>query len=56
LTISPVMATYASRNGISLEIAPRVVLRHNDLKTTQVYLGKVSEQDEIFFAITCPLG
>ena len=29
-------ATYASRNGIPLEIVSKVILRHRDLKTTQV--------------------
>jgi integrase/recombinase XerD len=36
-------ATFASRNGMPLEITSKVRLRHEDLKTTQVYLGKVSE-------------
>ncbi|MGD0238311.1 MAG: site-specific integrase [Syntrophorhabdales bacterium] len=40
-------ATYASRNGVPLEIVSKVILRHHDLKTTQVYLGKVSEQEAI---------
>jgi integrase len=40
-------ATYASRNGIPLEIVSKVILRHQDLKTTQVYLGKVSETEAI---------
>jgi len=40
-------ATYASRNGIPLEIISKVILRHQDLKTTQVYLGKVSEAEAI---------
>ncbi len=40
-------ATYASRNGVRLEIVSKVILRHQDLKTTQVYLGKVSEQEAI---------
>ncbi len=31
-------ATYASRNGVPLEITSRVILRHQDLKTTHVYL------------------
>jgi integrase len=33
-------ATYASRNGIPLEVISKVILRHSDLKTTQMYLGK----------------
>lgn len=52
LTIAPhdlrrYSATYASRNGVPLEIVSKVILRHQDLKTTQVYLGKVSEQEAI---------
>jgi integrase/recombinase XerD len=30
-----------------LEIAAKVILRHQDLKTTQAYLGKVSESEAI---------
>lgn len=40
-------ATYASRNGVPLEIVSKVILRHHDLKTTQVYLGKVSESEAL---------
>ena len=40
-------ATYASRNGVPLEIVSKVILRHQDLKTTQIYLGKVSESEAI---------
>jgi integrase len=40
-------ATYASRNGIPLEIVSKIILRHHDLKTTQIYLGKVSESEAI---------
>jgi len=40
-------ATFASRNGVPLEIISKVILRHQDLKTTQVYLGKVSESEAI---------
>ena len=29
-------ATYASRNGVPLEIISKAILRHQDLKTTQV--------------------
>jgi len=38
-------ATYASRNGVLLEIVSKVFLRHQDLRTTQIYLGKVSESE-----------
>ena len=40
-------ATYASRNGVPLEIVSKIILRHHDLKTTQIYLGKVSESEAI---------
>jgi integrase len=40
-------ATYASRNGIPLEIVSKVILRHRDLNTTQVYLGKISDSEAI---------
>jgi integrase len=40
-------ATYASRNCMPLEIVSKVILRHHDLKTTQVYLGKVSESEAL---------
>lgn len=40
-------ATYASRNGNPLEVESKVILRHQDLKTTQVYLGKISETEAI---------
>jgi integrase len=34
-------ATYASRNGIPPEVISKVILRHQDLKTTQMYLGRM---------------
>jgi integrase len=40
-------ATYASRSGVPLEIVSKVILRHQDLKTTQAYWGKVSETEAI---------
>lgn len=40
-------ATYASRNGVPLEIISKVILRHQDLKTTQVYLGRISDTEAI---------
>jgi len=36
-------AAYASRNGIPLEVISNVMLRRQDLKTTQMYLGRISE-------------
>ncbi|SPQ02019.1 Integrase/recombinase [Candidatus Sulfobium mesophilum] len=41
------LATYASRNGVPLEIISKVILRHQDLKTTQIYLGKISDTEAI---------
>jgi integrase/recombinase XerD len=40
-------ATFASRNGVPLEIVSKVLLRHHDLKTTQIYLGKVNDTEAI---------
>jgi len=40
-------ATFASRNGVPLEIISKVILRHQNLKTTQLYLGKVSDSEAI---------
>jgi hypothetical protein len=38
---------YASRNRILLEVVSKVVLRHPDLKTTQMYLGRISEAESL---------
>jgi integrase/recombinase XerD len=40
-------ATYASRAGEPLEIILKVILRHSNLSTTQLYLGKVSDVEAI---------
>ena len=40
-------ATFASRNGVPIEIISKVLLRHQNLKTTQLYLGKVSDAEAI---------
>jgi site-specific recombinase XerD len=40
-------ATYASRNGVPLEIVSKKLLRHHDLKTKYVYLGKVNDTEAI---------
>jgi integrase len=40
-------ATYASRNGVPLEVISKVILRHQDLKTTQMYLGRISESEAL---------
>ena len=36
-------ATYASRSGVPIEVVSKVILRHANLSTTQLYLGKISE-------------
>ena len=40
-------ATFASRNGVPIEIISKVLLRHQNLKTTQLYLGKVTDAEAI---------
>jgi integrase len=40
-------ATYASRNGIPLEVISKVIPSHQDLKTTQMYLGRISEAEAL---------
>ncbi len=38
-------ATFASRSGVPLEIVSKIILRHANLSTTQLYLGKISETE-----------
>jgi integrase len=40
-------ATFASRSNVPFEIISKVILRHRNLSTTQIYLGKVSETEAI---------
>jgi integrase/recombinase XerD len=40
-------ATFASRSNVPLEIISKVILRHANLSTTQIYLGKVSDTEAI---------
>jgi integrase/recombinase XerD len=40
-------ATYASRSGTPLEIVSKVLLRHANLSTAQIYLGKISDAEAI---------
>ncbi|UCE56953.1 MAG: site-specific integrase [Desulfobacterales bacterium] len=40
-------ATYASRSGVPLEIVSKLILRHSNLSTTQICLGKVSDIEAI---------
>jgi len=39
------VATYASRSGVPIEIVSKVILRHANLSTTQIYLGKVPDTE-----------
>jgi len=40
-------ATFASRSNVPLEIISKVILRHSNLSTTQIYLGKISDTEAI---------
>ncbi len=40
-------ATYASRSGIPIEIISKVILRHSNLATTELYLGTVSDTEAL---------
>ena len=42
-------ATYASRSGVPIEIVSKVILRHANLSTTQLYLGKISDTEAIWW-------
>ncbi len=42
-------ATYASRSGVPIEIVSKTILRHSNLSTTQRYLGKVSDNEAIYW-------
>jgi integrase/recombinase XerD len=38
-------ATFASRSGVPLEVVSKVILRHANIATTQLYLGKISHTE-----------
>jgi integrase len=40
-------ATFASRSGVPIEIISKLILRHSNLSTTQVYLGKISDSEAL---------
>ncbi len=40
-------ATYASRSGVPLEIVSKIILRHSNLSTTQIYLGRISGSEAL---------
>ena len=37
--------TYASRSGVPVEIISKIILKHANLSTTQLYLGKISDTE-----------
>jgi integrase/recombinase XerD len=41
------VATFASRSGVPLEIVSKIILRHSNLSTTQIYLGRISETEAL---------
>lgn len=49
-------ATHTSRNGIPLEVISKIILRHQDLKTTQMYPGKISEAEALRWMDVLPEG
>ncbi|MBW2238862.1 MAG: site-specific integrase, partial [Deltaproteobacteria bacterium] len=40
-------ATFARRSGVPPEIVSKIILRHANLSTTQLYLGKISDVEAI---------
>lgn len=38
-------ANHASHSGMPIEIVSRVILRHSNLVTTQIYLGRVGDEE-----------
>ena len=40
-------ATYASRSGVPIEIISKIIPRHANLSTTQLYLGTISDVEAI---------
>lgn len=40
-------ATNASRSGVPIEIISKVILRHSNLSTTERYLGKISDVEDL---------
>jgi integrase len=40
-------ATYTSRSGVPIEIVAKVILRHSNLSTTERYLGKISDVEDM---------
>lgn len=40
-------ATFASRSGVPIEIVSKIILRHSNLSTTQIYLGNISDTEAL---------
>ena len=40
-------ATFASRSGCPIEIISKIILRHANLSTTQIYLGNISDSEAL---------
>jgi integrase/recombinase XerD len=40
-------ATFASRSGVPIEVISKLILRHSNLSTTQIYLGKISDSEAL---------
>jgi integrase/recombinase XerD len=40
-------ATFASRAGVPIEIISKIILRHTNLSTTQIYLGNISDSEAL---------
>ena len=40
-------ATFASRSGVPIEIISKIILRHANLSTTQIYLGTISDSEAL---------
>lgn len=45
-------ATYASRNGVPLEIISKALLRHSSCAITELYLGKLDDKQTMHFVNT----
>ena len=41
------VATFASRSVVPIEIISKLILRHSNLSTTQIYLGKISDSEAL---------
>ena len=40
-------ATFASHSGVPIEIISKIILRHANLSTTQIYLGNISDSEAL---------